>query len=90
MVDIGNHHQRFVKTLGTHGHDQKILNVHTPPRVGTATKNLDFRQGQAHRFVACQIAPQWQVFAGRRRLQHRQRGGDGGVGTQAAFERCAI
>ena len=90
MVNIGHHHQRFIKTLGTQGHDQKVLNIDPSPRMGTTAKNLNFWQGQAYSFVTRQIAPQGQVFAGGRSLQHRQRGGDGGVGTQAAFQRRAV
>ena len=90
MVNIGHHHQRFIKTLGAQGHDQKILNIDPSPCMGTAAKNLNFRQGQAYRFVIGEIAPQGQMLAGGRSLQHRQRGGDGGIGTQAAFQRRAV
>ena len=90
VVNIGHHHQRFIKTLGAQRHDQKILDIDPSPGMGATAKNLNFWEGQTHRLVTRQIAPQGQVFAGSCRLQHRQRGGDGGVGTQAAFQRRAV
>ncbi len=90
MEDLDAHAQTLGIARCPRRHDHKLLNVHPVVGVLAAIKNVHHRHGQDARTHSAEVLVEGQMTILCRRMRHRQRHAEDGVGPQTLLVDCAI